>query len=117
MHKYLVQIGDESSNHFRKYDHFSEVNSWIKKDNMDTSKDVTDMSFHSNDDEAIQAYRTSSSHVYRIKDITDAINTSVIIGGKQREEYIQMLSDSNSDLSVDRNFISICRNVGECDTM
>lgn len=116
MYNYLVQSGDVSGKHFSKYNYPREVERCVQS-NSNSFANVSNMSSAQNKYETGQAYYSSNSHVYRIKDLMDAINTSVIMDGKKKEEYIQMLSNNNTDINTDDEFVTICRNLGECDIM
>ncbi|MDD5934613.1 MAG: hypothetical protein PUC65_03455 [Clostridiales bacterium] len=113
MYQFIVQKGDASSNQFAKFNYSSEVRNCIVSNSTNASSFAfnSGMSSAYRDSEAVQ----QGAHVYRIKDLTDAINTSIIMDGKKKEQYISMLSNSDTEFNADSEFVEICHNLGECD--
>ncbi|MBE5961798.1 MAG: hypothetical protein E7256_10540 [Lachnospiraceae bacterium] len=117
MYKYIVQDEVREKDHFHKCQHFDEVESYVCKNSMGSS--LADSSLgettYKNGNEAEPVSYQSGVHVYRIKDLVDAITTSIIMDGSKKEDYIQKLSNQDSEFNADREFIEICHNLGECD--
>lgn len=117
MYRYIECNRVESDEHFKKFRHVDEIKSYIDtlsaqswhKDALKDSVDEGDLDNYSAN------YNMPDVHVYRIKDITDAINTSVILDMSQKVDYNRILSDHHSEFDADLNFLEICENVGECD--
>ncbi len=119
MYRFIVQDGDAYSKHFIKYNLFSEVKNCTSNNISFTSSNVSNAgvsSIYRAEEPARDTYN-AYTHVYRIKDLIDAINTSVIMDGRKKEQYIQMLSSSDSEFNSDNEFVDICHNLGECDVL
>lgn len=117
MYRYIECNRAESEEHFRKFQHLDEMKNYIET--LDQGRWHED-ALNSGVDEAYFGNGTSNQinpdvHVYRIKDISDAINTSVILDYNQKEGYHNMLFDQQEEFDADLDFLEICENVGECD--
>ena len=104
MFKYIVNSKDNDKDDFMKFSYLDEVKHYIGQLEQAKNSDTTNL----------QPFE-SDVHVYRIKDIKDAISTSVIMEGNQKAEYLQMLTSENSKMKATSDFYDICKNVGECD--
>jgi len=117
MYRYIECNNSETAEHFRKFRHLDEIKNHVNNLNNDNwHQDVLNSSL--DEDYFGSEFNTSNIpdvHVYRIKDITDAINTSIILDHTQKEEYHNLLSDKASEFNADVDFMEICRDVGECD--
>lgn len=60
-------------------------------------------------------HKDSIQHAYRIKDLTEAINTSVLIDVDKKEQYNEWLTSETAQFDATNEFVSICKEVGECD--
>lgn len=117
MYKYIECNRSESGEHFRKFQHLDEVKSHIdslhtgncKEDSLCSKLETAKCSSQSH------TLGVPDVHVYRIKDITDAINTSVILDLNQKEDYNRKLTDDKQDFDADASFRELCQDVGECD--
>lgn len=54
-------------------------------------------------------------HVYRIKDLTEAINTSVLLDVDKKQTYNDWLTNDQAQFDASEEFVDICKEVGECD--
>ena len=95
MYKYIECNHSDEQGQFKKFNHLDEVKDHIGENGADSIN--------------------SNSSVYRIKDIYDAINTSVILDSKTKEDYSKMLTDEKSHFIAGSEFVQICNNVGTCD--
>lgn len=117
MYRYIECNRIHSEEHFKKFAHLDEIKNYIDTLNVanwhkEALKDGTteDYPSYGSDHPYISDVR-----VYRIKDISDAINTSVLLDISQKEDYLKMLSDQSNEFDADVDFLEICENVGECD--
>lgn len=117
MYRYIECNRADSEEHFKKFTHLDEMRNYIEtlqsgQWHEEALKDGTTEDYLSYD-----SYHQENPdvHVYRIKDISDAINTSILLDMSQKEDYLQMLSDQNDEFDADVDFLEICNNVGECD--
>lgn len=116
MYRYIVNREDKSGSHFSKHGYLDEVKSIVGVD--DRKEETTEtMNAGSNLSSILDGSgrMSTSAHVYRIKDIMDAINTSVVMDGVKKENYIQLLSDDREEFDGGMEFKEICEEVGECD--
>lgn len=60
---------------------------------------------------------TCNSHAYRIKDVTEAINKSVLLDVDKKATYNNWLTDDSTQFDASDEFVNICREVGECDVI
>lgn len=117
MYRYIECNRAESEEHFRKFRHLDEMKNYIEglneagwhEDALKTGIDE-DYLNHSSMNQT-----SPDVHVYRIKDLCDAINTSVILDVNQKEDYHNLLSDKQGEFDADVDFLELCDNVGECD--
>lgn len=117
MYKYIVQNEVKEKDHFHKCQYFDEVESYIAKNSALSSMaggSLEEITYRNGNETGPAAYQ-SGVHVYRIKDLMDAITTSIIMDGKKKEDYIQKLSSQDEEFNADREFVEICHNLGECD--
>lgn len=116
MYRYIECNRTESDEHFKKFRHFDEVKQHVNALSLGNWKEDT---LNDDVDDSYLGYSSTRKnpdvHVYRIKDITDAINTSVLLDYYQKEDYLKLLSDSAKEFDADLDFLEICENVGECD--
>ena len=117
MYRYIECNNSETPEYFRKFRHLGEIKSHVNKLNTDDWHQDALNSSLDEDYLGTDSYTPNipDVHVYRIKDITDAINTSVIIDHAQKEEYHHLLSDNTPEFRADVDFMEICKNIGECD--
>ncbi len=54
-------------------------------------------------------------HAYRIKDVTEAINTSVLIDVDKKQTYNNWLTSDVPQFDASEEFVEICKELGECD--
>lgn len=117
MYRYIECNRTESDEHFKKFRHYDEVKNYIDTLSLGSwREDVLSDGLEDN----YLGYSSSNQntpdvHVYRIKDIKDAINTSILLDFSQKEEYHRILSDASGEFDADVDFLEICENVGECD--
>lgn len=57
----------------------------------------------------------TDKHAYRIKDLTEAINTSVLIDVDKKQTYNDWLTSDTTHFDANDEFVGICKEVGECD--
>lgn len=92
MYSYVINNSD-SENHFDKtYEITSLKNSLKNEMNAGTDK-----------------------HAYRIKDLTEAINTSVLIDVDKKQIYNEWLTSDTTQFDASDEFVRICKEVGACD--
>lgn len=117
VYRYIECNRTESDEHFKKFRHYDEVKNYIdtlslgswREDALNDGLDDNSLGYSLSDQ------NTPDVHVYRIKDIKDAINTSILLDFPQKEEYYRLLSDTSEEFDADVDFLEICENVGECD--
>lgn len=100
MFRYLGCNQTETEGHCNKFKYLDEVKSHIENISLNgnsSNRSIPDL------------------HVYRIKDISDAINTSVILDIDQKEDYQEILTNQQRKFDASEEFIDICKNVGEFD--
>lgn len=56
-----------------------------------------------------------TKHAYRVKDLTEAINRSVLLDVDKKQTYNEWLSSDTTQFDANEEFVSICKEVGECD--
>ena len=117
MYSYIECNRAESDGRFKKFRHLDEIKNYIETLSAvswheDALRDSVDEGSFNNDSSNLNM---PDVRVYRIKDIADAINTSVILDFSQKEDYHRILSDQQNEFDADLDFLEICQNVGECD--
>lgn len=117
MYRYIECNRAESDGRFKKFRHLDEIKNYIETLSAeswheDALRDSVDEGSFNNDSSNLNM---PDVRVYRIKDIADAINTSVILDFSQKEDYHRILSDQQNEFDADLDFLEICQNVGECD--
>ena len=113
LYTYLVQNSAEKDNNFYKFQYLDEVRNYISNQNSLGYQNPTGgvvMSTNVEDNTP-----NANVHVYRTKDVVDAINTSIIMDGMQKVNYLKSLNDDSREINGDRNLAQICRDVGTCD--
>lgn len=117
MYRFVVYHDGDPSGIFRKYVHLDEVKTEVAGKN---SNNRSNFSIHNTFSNSISEEREANAnhpevHVYLIKDIVDSLNTSVLLNGVNKENYLRMLTGNEAEFRSDEVFRQMCKEVGECD--
>lgn len=113
LYTYLVKNRAENNHQFYKFQYLDEVRNYISNQNSQNSNYPIDGAHMSTSEDTNTP--NANVDVYRTKDIVDALNTSIIMDGMQKENYLKLLSGDSKEFTVDNNFSHICKEVGSCD--
>jgi len=113
LYTYLVNNSAERNNHFYKFQYLDEVRNYISNQNSQGYQDPTGGVLMSTSVE--ENAPNANVLVYRTKDVVDAINTSIIMDGMKKVNYLKCLNDDENEFSGDSDLVEICKDVGTCD--